>query len=107
MQIEPFFVALICSYQAFSGNACNTIAGAYFEKVSGQKVLDAANHKYIDPLPVEVKDAGIATYGLYTKRIHFNLHRGLGLDVRVDRWNTVDNKVESTLNVLTYSRSFP
>lgn len=104
--MEPFFVALICSYQAFSGNACNTIAGAYFEKISGQKVLDAANRQYIEPLPTEAKDLGIVTYAVYTKRIHFNLHRGLGLDVRVDRWNTVDNKVESTMNVLIYTKSF-
>lgn len=104
--MEPIFVAIICSYQAFSGNACNTIAGAYFEKVSGQKVLDVAAKKYIEPLPKDAKDAGIITYAVYTKKVHFTLYHGLGLDVRVDRWNTVSNSVESTMNMLSYTRSF-
>lgn len=109
--MELFFVSLICSYQSYQGPACNTITGAYWEKVHGQKIVDKATKLYVDPyvkqLPSEIKSLGVVAYMWNTKHARIGLYRGLSWDIKVDKFNNNAQTIESTVNYLTFSRSFP
>ena len=104
--MEMFFVMWVCSYQNFQGAACASSSGAYFQYINSQAVLDKANKKYIAPLPADLKNVAIVGYAVYTKRVHINLYRGVGVDIRVDKYNENNHTVESTANLVSISRSF-
>lgn len=109
--MELFLVSIICSYQSFAGTACNGVAGAYWEQVQGQKLVDKAVDMYVDPYvnraPAAVRSAGVLGYALYTKHMRIGLYRGLSYDIR--ETDTVDHTGYinvTTVNYLSYSRSF-
>lgn len=104
--MEMFFVALICAQGNFKDPACSAISGGYWEFIKGQRVVDKANKRYIDPLPQTAKDLGIVTYALYSRRVKFNLYRGLNCEVRVDKFDEGRHTIVSTSNLLVFSRSF-
>lgn len=71
--------------QTFNGNACNSIAEAYFKKLDGQPVLDRANKMYIEPLPNGLKQIGAVAFAYRQQKIHIGLNKHLSYEMGLYR----------------------
>lgn len=91
--MTPFFVMWVCSMQNFNGTACNAISEAYFVSIDGQKTLDKANKKYLDPLPKELKTLGAIGGAYKQQKIHIGLNRHLSYEMGLSRDPNLDEHI--------------
>lgn len=71
-----------------------------------EKAVKRYVNPYVNPLPAEIKSVGIVGYSWYTRHARFSLYRNVSLDIRVDKYNIGNKTVESTNNVITFSKDF-
>lgn len=95
MGVLTFFILNLCAAQNFDGQGCAALSTAYFVSVNGQKTLDEANHKYLDPQPEDVKK--ILAFGLMVSQQH--IHIGL------NRYLTIDSSIHRDVNFNTVSEN--
>ncbi len=103
--MELFMVIALCSYQHSTpqdASGCQAIAEAYLKSIDGQKTLDGANKRYIEPLPEELKRAGAVGMAISQQKLDLRLNKYLVLGMSYHH----EIGRDEVYNYLTFRREF-
>lgn len=100
-----FLLMGLCSQQNFQGQACSQMGTAYFVSIDGQKALDGANKKYLDPQPDDIKRVASAGLLYYNQKVHVKLNKYITVDTGFERDPSLNETLVS--NYVTFHMDFP